>query len=107
LLLIRRGFRCLALGFAQRSLLLLFSLFFVAACGGWLQAKSQYDAWHTPEVSPLVVVVVKPKPGLGDQANQFSIKNSEQCPFRKSYPGVMVVQPGHDRDSDNGLSPDG
>src|SRR5215510_10253449 len=32
LLLIRRGFGCLALGFAQRSLLLLFSLFFLGAC---------------------------------------------------------------------------
>src|SRR6516225_1391499 len=31
LLLIRRGFGCLALGFAQRSLLLLFSLFFLGA----------------------------------------------------------------------------
>ena len=32
LLLIRRGFGCVALGFAQRSLLLLFSLFFLGAC---------------------------------------------------------------------------
>src|SRR5262244_102692 len=32
LLLIRRGFGCLALGFAQRSLLLLCSLFFLGAC---------------------------------------------------------------------------
>src|SRR5215469_7116529 len=32
LLLIRRGFGCLALGFAQRGLLLLFSLFFLGAC---------------------------------------------------------------------------
>src|SRR5262249_45355499 len=32
LLLIRRGLGCLALGFAQRSLLLLFSLFFLGAC---------------------------------------------------------------------------
>src|SRR5262249_61719139 len=33
-LLIRRGFRCLALGFAQGSLLLLFSLLFLGACAG-------------------------------------------------------------------------
>src|SRR5262249_56554310 len=32
LLLIRRGFGCLALGFAQCGLLLLFSLFFLGAC---------------------------------------------------------------------------
>ena len=24
------------------------------------------------------------------------------CPFRKSYPGVLVMQPGQDRNGDNG-----
>ena len=27
---------------------------------------------------------------------------NDPCPFRKSYPDVVVVQPGQDRDGDNG-----
>jgi hypothetical protein len=27
------------------------------------------------------------------------------CPFRKSYPGILVVQPGQDWDGDNDTGP--
>ena len=32
-------------------------------------------------------------------------RRSGRCPFRKSYPDIMVVQPGQDWDSDNGAGP--
>ena len=34
-------------------------------------------------------------------AKAYGLTNAT-CPFRKSYPGVLVMQPGQDRNGDNG-----
>jgi hypothetical protein len=36
-----------------------------------------------------------------EQRDELAPFHSITCPFRKSYPDVMVVQPGQDWDGDN------
>src|SRR5258708_737409 len=45
------------------------------------------------------------RPRDGGTASSVFVAAMLTCPFRKSYPDIMVAQPGQDRDSDNGAGP--
>ena len=39
----------------------------------------------------------------GSEATPFNLRRA--CPFRKSYPDVLMMQPSQDRNGDNGARP--
>jgi hypothetical protein len=41
----------------------------------------------------------------GEQPDKFTSAHVFPCPFRKSYPNVLVMQPSQDRNGDNDAGP--
>ena len=66
------------------------------------QKTLNYASGGVGSTSHFAVATFVAASGIADDTVQVPYRGGAPCPFRKSYPDVLVVQSSQDRNGDNG-----